>query len=136
MKINLYGEGMKTVSGVLVYLAVCFLVFTAWLICFAQHAPFPGGEQALTLTYLLNVFFVYFLMVPFIHFFQVETYYKALMGLADGTEHIIQFYEEVPVMLIYLFSAGLTLFFYFIPLKLFFNKKLKLQLQQKQRKDI
>ncbi len=60
MKINLYGEGMKTVSGVLVYLAVCFLVFTAWLICFAQHAPFPGGEQALTLTYLLNVFFVYF----------------------------------------------------------------------------
>ncbi|HFT7247109.1 TPA: hypothetical protein ACGRS0_005593, partial [Klebsiella pneumoniae] len=85
---------------------------------------------------LLNVFFVYFLMVPFIHFFQVETYYKALMGLADGTEHIIQFYEEVPVMLIYLLSAGLTLFFYFIPLKLFFNKKLKLQLQQKQRKDI
>jgi hypothetical protein len=62
--------------------------------------------------------------------------YKALMGLADGTEHIIQFYEEVPVMLIYLLSAGLTLFFYFIPLKLFFNKKLKLQLQQKQRKDI
>ncbi len=42
--------------------------------------------------------------------------------LADGTEHIIQFYEEVPVMLIYLLSAGLTLFFYFIPLKLFFNK--------------
>ncbi len=42
-------------------------------------------------------------MVPFIHFFQVETYYKALMGLADGTEHIIQFYEEVPVMLIYLY---------------------------------
>ncbi|AVJ89062.1 hypothetical protein J051_5461 [Klebsiella pneumoniae 440_1540] len=39
-------------------------------------------------------------------------------------------------MLIYLLSAGLTLFFYFIPLKLFFNKKLKLQLQQKQRKDI
>jgi len=117
MKINLCGEGMKTVSGVLVYLAVCFLVFTAWLVCFAQHAQFPGGEQALTLTYLLNLFFVYFLMVPFIHFFQVETYSKALMGLADGTGHLTQFYEEVPVMLIYLLSAGLTLFFYFIPLK-------------------
>lgn len=74
------------------YLAVCFLVFTAWLVCFAQHALFPGGEQALSLTYLLNLFFVYFLMVPFIHFFQVETYYKALMGLADGTGHLTQFY--------------------------------------------
>lgn len=73
-------------------------------------------------------------MVPFTHIVQVETYYKALMGLADGTGHLTQFYEEVPVMLIYLLSAGLTLLFYFIPFKFLFNKKS--QLQPKKRKDI
>lgn len=109
MKIKLCGEGMKTVSGAVVYLVVCFLVFTGWLVCFSQHTPLNGPEHDLTLTSLLNLFYVYVLMEPFYQFFQVTEYFKVLMVLEDNSSQSITFYNEIPVIWIYSLSALLTI---------------------------
>lgn len=129
MKIKLCGEGMKTVSGAVVYLVVCFLVFTGWLVCFSQHAPLNGPEHDLTLTYLLNLFYVYVLMEPFYQFFQIDTYIIAFMTLSDDTEQMIPFYKEIPVMWIYSLSAVLTFVIYLVSVKWFFRKTVQRKLQ-------
>ncbi|WP_371113402.1 MULTISPECIES: hypothetical protein [Klebsiella pneumoniae complex] len=129
MKIKLCGEGMKTVSGAVVYLVVCFLVFTGWLVCFAQHAPLNGLEHAVTLKYLLNLFVGYVFMKPIAHFFQIDTYIIAFMTLSDDTEQMIPFYKEIPVMWIYSLSAVLTFVIYLVSVKWFFRKRVQRKLQ-------
>ncbi|HGK4105801.1 TPA: hypothetical protein ACJ2PE_003913 [Klebsiella pneumoniae] len=119
MKNKICGEGMKIVSGAVVYLAVCFLVFTGWLVCFAQHAPLNGHEHTVTLKYLLNLFFLYVLMEPFYQFFQVTNYVKGLLDLADNSGQLINFHKEIPVMWIYSLSAVLTSVVYLIYAKWF-----------------
>lgn len=47
---------MKTAIWVVVYLTMCFLLFTGWMFAFAQYAPYNGQEHAFSLTYLLNLF--------------------------------------------------------------------------------
>ncbi len=42
-----------------------------------------GQEHAFSLTYLLNLFFLHVVMVPYYEFFQTEAYSNALMSLAD-----------------------------------------------------
>ena len=116
---------MKTVSVAVVYLAVCFLMFTGWMIGFAQHAPFNGQEQAFSLTYLLNLFFLLVVMEPFIQFSQITKYFKVLLDLGDDSGQLINFYNEIPVMWIYSLSAVLTFVFYIIAGKLFTRKKVK-----------
>lgn len=125
MKIKLCGEGMKTVSGAVVYLVVCFLVFTGWLVCFAQHVPLNGLEHDLTLMYLLNLFYVYVLMEPFYQFFQVTEYFKAILVLEDNSGQSITFYNEIPVIWIYSLSALLTFVIYIIYAKWFTHNRLK-----------
>lgn len=110
---------MKTVIWVVVYLAVCFLVFSGWLVCFAQHAPFNGHEHDLILKYLLNLFCVYVLMEPYYQFFQVIEYFKVLIVLEDDSGQSIRFYKEIPVMWIYSLSAVLTSVVYLIYAKWF-----------------
>lgn len=124
MKIKLCGEGMKTLSVAVVYLAVCFLMFTGWMIGFAQHAPFNGQEQAFSLTYLLYLFSLYVVREPFYQFFQVTKYVKVFLDLGDDSGQLINFYNEIPVMWIYSLSAVLT-FFYIIAGKLFTHKRVK-----------
>ena len=119
---KLCGEGMKTVSVAVVYLAVCFLMFTGWMIGFAQHAPFNGQEQAFSLTYLLNLFFLYVVMEPFL---QVTEYVKVYLELEDKSGQLINFYKEIPFMWIYILSAVLTFVFYIIADKLFSRKRVK-----------
>ncbi len=46
---------MKTAIWVVVYLTMCFLLFTGWMFAFAQYAPYNGQEHAFSLTYLLNL---------------------------------------------------------------------------------
>ncbi len=36
---------MNTMIWVVVYLAICILVFSEWLVCFAQHAPLSGHDH-------------------------------------------------------------------------------------------
>lgn len=48
---------MKTAVWVVVYFAMCFLLFTGWMFAFAQYTPYNGQEHAFSLTYLLNLFF-------------------------------------------------------------------------------
>lgn len=122
---KLCGEGMKTVSVAVVYLAVCFLMFTGWMIGFAQHAPFNGQEQAFSLTYLLNLFFLYVVMEPFYQFVQVTQYVKVYLDLEDKSGQLINFYKEIPVMWIYSLSAVLTFVFYITADKLFSRKRVK-----------
>ena len=43
---------MKTAVWVVVYFAMCFLLFTGWIFAFAQYAPYNGQEHAFSLTYL------------------------------------------------------------------------------------
>ncbi|CTQ16726.1 hypothetical protein [Klebsiella variicola] len=74
---------MKTAVWVVVYFAMCFLLFTGWMFAFAQYAPYNGQEHAFSLTYLLNLFFLHVVMVPYYEFFQTEAYSNALMSLAD-----------------------------------------------------
>ena len=50
---------MKTAIWVVVYLTMCFLLFTGWMFAFAQYAPYNGQEHAFSLTYLLNLFFLH-----------------------------------------------------------------------------
>jgi hypothetical protein len=38
----------------------------------AQYAPYNGQEDAFSLTYLLNLFFLHVVMVPYYEFFQTE----------------------------------------------------------------
>lgn len=116
---------MKTVLVVVVYFAVCFLIFTGWMIGFAQHAPFNGQEQAFSLTYLLNLFFLYVVMEPFYQFLQVIKHVKVLLELEDNSGQLINFYKEIPVMWIYSLSAVLTFVFYIIAGKLFTRKRVK-----------
>lgn len=116
---------MKTVSVAVVYLAVCFLMFTGWMIGFAQHAPFNGQEQAFSLTYLLNLFFLYVVMEPFYQFVQVTQYVKVYLDLEDKSGQLINFYKEIPVMWIYSLSAVLTFVFYITADKLFSRKRVK-----------
>lgn len=118
---------MKTVIWVVVYLVVSILVFTGWLICFSQHAPLNGPEHDLTLTYLLNLFYVYVLMEPFYQFFQVTEYFKAILVLEDNSGQSISFYNEIPVMWIYSLSALLTIFLYVISGKWIFHRRLQRQ---------
>lgn len=127
MKNKLCGEGMKTVSGAVVYLVVCFLVFTGWLVCFAQHVSLNGPEHDLTLMYLLNLFFVYVLMEPFYQFFQVTEYFKVLMVLEDNSSQSITFYNEIPVIWIYSLSALLTIVLHVISGKWIFHRRLQRQ---------
>ena len=114
---------MKTVIWVVVYLVVSILVFSGWLICFSQHAPLNGTEHDLTLTYLLNLFYVYVLMEPFYQFFQVTEYFKAILVLEDKSGQSIIFYNEIPVMLIYSLSALLTIVLYVISGKGIFHRR-------------
>lgn len=116
---------MKTVIWVVVYLVVSILVFSGWLICFSQHAPLKGPEYDLTLTYLLNIFYVYVLMEPFYQFFQVTEYFKAILVLEDKSGQSISFYNEIPVMWIYNLSALLTIVVYIIYAKWFTHNRLK-----------
>ncbi len=37
---------MKTAVWVVVYFAMCFLLFTGWMFAFAQYAPYNGQEHA------------------------------------------------------------------------------------------
>ncbi|WP_369136548.1 hypothetical protein [Klebsiella variicola] len=116
---------MKTVVWVVMYFAVCFLVFTGWLVYFAQHAPFNWHEHDLTLKYLFNLFFVYVLMEPYYQFFQVTEYFKGLLALEDDSGQSISFYKEIPVMWIYSLSAALTFVFYIKSGKWFAHKRVK-----------
>lgn len=125
--IKICGAVMKTVIWVVVYLAVCILVFSGWLICFAQHAPLSGLEHDLTLTYLLNLFCVYVLMEPFYQFFQVTEYFKVLLVLQDDSNQSITFYKEIPVMWIYSLSALLTIVLYVISVKWISYRRLQRQ---------
>ena len=118
---------MKTAIWITVYLAVCTLLFSGWLICFAQHAPLNGLEHDLTLTYLLNLFFVYVLMEPFYQFFQVTEYFKVLMILEDNSSQSITFYNEIPVIWIYSLSALLTIVLHVISGKWIFRRRLQRQ---------
>ena len=118
---------MKTVIWVAVYLVVAILVFSGWLFCFSQHAPLNGPEHDLTLTYLLNLFYVYVLMEPFYQFFQVTEYFKAIMVLEDKSGQSISFYNELPVMWIYSLSALLTIVLYVISGKWIFHRRLQRQ---------
>lgn len=118
---------MKTAIWVTVYLAVCNLLFSGWLICFAQHVPLNGLEHDLTLTYLLNLFFVYVLMEPFYQFFQVTEYFKVLMVLEDNSSQPITFYNEIPVIWIYSLSALLTIVLHVISGKWIFHRRLQRQ---------
>ncbi|MBK0167429.1 hypothetical protein [Klebsiella sp. S69] len=114
---------MKTVIWVMVYLAICILVFSGWLVCFAQHAPLSGHEHELTVMYLLNLFYDYVLMEPFYQFFQVTDYFKAILVLEDDSGQSITFYKETPVIWIYSLSAILTSVAYLIYAKWFTLKK-------------
>lgn len=118
---------MKTVVWVVMYLVVSILVFSGWLICFSQHTPLNGPEHDLTLTYLLNLFYVYFLMEPFYQFFQVTEYFKAILVLEDKSGQSISFYNEIPVMWIYSLSALLTIVLYVISGKWIFHRRLQRQ---------
>lgn len=116
---------MKSAVWAVVYLAICILVFSGWVACFAQHAPFNGHEHDLTLKYLLNLFFVYVLMEPFYQFFQVTNYVKGHLDLADNSGQLINFYKEIPVMWIYSLSAVLTYVVYLIYAKWFVRKRVQ-----------
>ena len=103
---------MKTAVWVVVYFAMCFLLFTGWMFAFAQYAPYNGQEHAFSLTYLLNLFFLHVVMVPYYEFIQTETYSNALMSLADESGQMIRFHHVVPVLWIYSLSALLTFVVY------------------------
>ena len=114
---------MKKAIWVAVYFAVCFLVFSGWVACFAQHAPFNG--HGLTLMYLYDLFYVYVFMEPFYQFFQVTNYVKGLVDLADNSGQLINFYKEIPVMWIYSLSAVITSVIYLIYTKWFVRKRVQ-----------
>ncbi|MGX2011068.1 hypothetical protein ACWIVX_14585 [Enterobacter asburiae] len=116
---------MKAAVWAVVYSAICILVFSGWVACFAQHAPFNGHEHDLTLKYLLNLFCVYVLMEPFYQFFQVTEYFKTILALEDKSEQAICFYNEIPVMWIYSLSAVLTSVVYLIYAKWFVRKRVQ-----------
>ena len=113
---------MKTAVWVVVYFAMCFLLFTAWMFAFA---PYNGQEHAFSLTYLLNLFFLHVVMVPYYEFFQTETYSNVLMSLADESGQMIRFHHVVPVLGIYSLSALLTFVGYIIYAKWFTHNRLK-----------
>lgn len=116
---------MKTAVWVVVYFAICFLMFTGWMFGFAQFAPFNGQEQAFSQPSLLNLFFLYVVMEPFYQFFQIETYINALMSLADDSGQMIRFHQTVPVLWIYSLSALLTFVVYIISAKWFTHNRVK-----------
>ncbi len=60
---------------------------------FAQYAPYNGQEHAFSLTYLLNLFFLHVVMVPYYEFFQTEIYSNVLMSLADESGQMIRFHH-------------------------------------------
>ncbi len=84
---------MKTAIWVVVYFTMCFLLFTGWIFAFAQYAPYNGQEHAFSLTYLLNLFFLHVVMVPYYEFFQTEIYSNVLMSLADESGQMIRFHH-------------------------------------------
>lgn len=105
---------MKVAVWAAVYYAVCFLMFTGWIIGFSQHPPFHVQEQPFSLTYLYNLFYLYVVMEPYYQFFQIDRYFSSLMVLADDTGQMISFYKDVPVMWIYSLSTLLTFVIYII----------------------
>lgn len=119
---------MKTAVWVVVYFAMCFLLFTAWMFSFA---PYNGQEHAFSLTYLLNLFFLHVVMVPYYEFFQIEPYINALMSLGDESGQMIRFHQMVPVLWIYSLSALLTFVVYIIYAKWLTHNRLKGKLLQK-----
>jgi hypothetical protein len=68
------------------------------IFAFAQYAPYNGQEHAFSLTYLLNLFFLHVVMVPYYEFFQTEIYSNVLMSLADESGQMIRFHHVVPVL--------------------------------------
>ena len=116
---------MKTAVWVVVYFAMCFLLFTGWMFAFAQYTPYNGQEHAFSLTYLLNLFFLHVVMVPYYEFIQTETYSNVLMSLADESGQMIRFHHVVPVLRIYSLSALLTFVVYIIYAKWFTHNRLK-----------
>ncbi|HCI6001240.1 TPA: hypothetical protein NPN33_004764 [Klebsiella variicola subsp. variicola] len=116
---------MKTAVWVMVYFAICFLMFTGWMFGFAQYTPFNGQEKVFSLTYLLNLFFLHIVMEPYYHFFKIETYSNALMSLADDSGQMIRFHQTVPVLWIYSLSALLTFVVYIISAKWFTHNRVK-----------
>ena len=113
---------MKTAVWVVVYFAMCFLLFTGWMFAFAQYATYNGQGHAFSLTYLLNLFFLHVVMVPYYEFFQTEPYSNALMSLADESGQMIHFHQVVPVLWIYSLSALLTFVVYITYAKWFTNR--------------
>ena len=116
---------MKTAIWVVVYFTMCFLLFTGWIFAFAQYAPYNGQEHAFSLTYLLNLFFLHVVMVPYYEFFQTEIYSNVLMSLADESGQMIRFHHVVPVLGIYSLSALLTFVGYIIYAKWFTHNRRK-----------
>ena len=116
---------MKTAVWVVVYFAMCFLLFTGWMFAFAQYTPYNGQEHAFSLTYLLNLFFLHVVMVPYYEFIQTETYSNTLMSMADESGQMIRFHHVVPVLRIYSLSALLTFVGYIIYAKWFTHNWLK-----------
>ncbi|MGS7959650.1 hypothetical protein [Escherichia coli] len=55
---------MKTAIWVVVYLTMCFLLFTGWMFAFAQYAPYNGQEHAFSLA-LLQIVGGDKLIIPF-----------------------------------------------------------------------
>ncbi|HBU2284287.1 TPA: hypothetical protein RRU23_005074, partial [Klebsiella pneumoniae] len=78
-----------------------------------------------SLTYLLNLFFLHVVMVPYYEFFQTEIYSNVLMSLADESGQMIRFHHVVPVLGIYSLSALLTFVGYIIYAKWFTHNRLK-----------
>lgn len=116
---------MKTAVWVVVYFAICFMMFTGWMFGFAQYTPFNGQEQVFSLTYLLNLFFLHVVMEPYYQFFQIETYSNALMSPAGDSGQMIRFHQTVPALWIYSLSALLTFVVYIISAERFSHNRVK-----------
>ena len=108
---------MKTAVWVVVYFAMCFLLFTGWMFAFAQYAPYNGQEHAFSLTYLLNLFFLHVVMVPYYEFIQTETYSNALGHILYGNLESISFWGFT-VLGVLIYVLGIVQIYY--PDKVYF----------------
>ncbi|WP_045450017.1 hypothetical protein [Citrobacter sp. S-77] len=104
-------KDFKSVSiCVTTYILLCFLVFSTWLIFISQYSTLDGPDLSGKMMYILNAFFIYVLMAPFDAFF--DSSLTMVREVANSSEQMTRFYNEIPILWIYGISALLCFSIY------------------------